>query len=173
LEQAVSHRRAEQPPAEAGAPITLQEAAPILFRCGYYKEPSLGFRAGEDGRLHIVVTYEHYGQSTNPFDLEHDAMLTQLAPAFDAEWQAAGCPRLLLLTREQAAAAVAAIDRGDLELRDDLSFWWGADGAAKRIPWSEIDLLTSTARVLRDQGETVNSLEDFRALLAAALAEED
>jgi hypothetical protein len=171
LEQAIQHRRTEQPPADAERLITLLEAAPLLFACGFCQTPALGFRPGNDGRPHIVITCPRYGASTNRFDMDYDAMLDQLAPAFDAEWQAAGCPRLLLLTREQTTAAIEGIDRGELELRADLSFWWGTDAAAKRIPWTEIDLLTSTARVLYDQGETVNSLADLRALLTEGLAQ--
>ena len=80
--------------------------------------------------------------------------------------------RLILLTSEEAAAAIEAIDRGDLEYRaSDASIWWASDDAAKRMPYTQIALIDSTARVLRDQGETVSSLADLQLLLAEALAQ--
>lgn len=168
----VQHRRTVQPPAEPDEPITLLEGL-RLFQYGYQEPGSLGIRLGEDGRRHIVVTWPRAGKGSNPFDQDFDAWLTQLATSFDAEWHAGGCQRLILLTREEAAAAIEAIDRGDLEYRGlQASIWWGNDDAAKRIPYMQLALIDSTARVLRDQGETVNSLADLRALLAEALCQD-
>ncbi len=170
LEQALQHRRSAQPPAEPDEPITLLEGL-RLFQYGYQEPGPLGLRLGADGERHIVVTWPRAGKSDNPFDQDFDAWLTQLATSFDAEWHAAGSVRLILLDRDEAAAAIEAIDRGDLEYRGrHASIWWGNDDAAKHMPYTQLALIDSTARVLRDQGETVNSLADLRALLAEALA---
>lgn len=169
MEQAIRHRRTVQPPAEADEPITLLEGL-RLFRYGYQQPGELGIRLGDDGARHIVVTRPLAGKSSNPFDQDFDAWLSQLATSFDAEWYAAGCMRLILLTMEEAAAAIAAIDRGDLEYRGHAaSIWWGNEDAAKRLHYVQLDMIDSTARVLRDQGETVNSLADLRALLGEGL----
>ncbi len=171
LEQAIQHRRTVQPPAEPDEPITLLEGL-RLFRYGYQEPGSLGIRLGEDGARHIVVTWPRAGKSSNPFDQDFDAWLTQLATSFDAEWQAAGCIRLILLSREEAWAAIDAIARGDLEYRGrEASIWWAHDDAAKRLPYTRLALIDSTIRVLRDQGETVSSLLDLQLLLAEALAQ--
>jgi hypothetical protein len=175
LEQAVQHRRTEQPPAEVDEPITLLEGL-RLFEYGIMDTPApLGIRPGDDGRLHIVITEEKYSKSTNRFALHYAAMLAQLAPAFDAEWQDSGYMRLILLTEEEAKEAAAAIDRGDLEWRTGSKglLWWAGEGAAKRVPYVFLARIDSTARVLRDQGETVNILADLRALLTEALEQEN
>ena len=172
MEQALQHRRTVQPPAEPEESITLLEGL-RLFKYGYQDSGPLGIRPGDDGERHIVVTWPRAGKSDNPFDQDFGAWLGQLAPAFDAEWQAAGCMRLILLDRDEAAAAVEAIDRGDLEYRGrHASIWWGNDDAAKHMPYTQLALIDSTARVLCDQGETVNSLADLRALLAEALCQD-
>jgi len=172
LEQAIKHRRTVQPPAEPEEPITLLEGL-RLFQYGISEPGPLGIRLGADGERHIVVTWPRAGNGDNPFDLDFEAWLTQLATSFDAEWHAAGCVRLILLTSEEAAAAVEAIDRGDLEYRGlHTSIWWGTDDAAKRMPYMQLALIDSTARVLRDQGETVNSLADLQLLLAEALCQD-
>lgn len=171
LEEVIHHRRTVQPPAEPEEPITLLEGLRLL-EYGCQQPGDLGIRLGEDGQRHIVVTWPRFGKSTNPFDQDFDAWLTQLATSFDVEWHAAGCMRLILLTSEEAAAAIEAIDRGDLEYRaSDASIWWASDDAAKRMPYTQIALIDSTARVLRDQGETVSSLADLQLLLAEALAQ--
>lgn len=173
LEEMVQHRRTVQPPAEPDGPVTLLEGL-RLFRYGYQQPGSLGVRLGEDGRRHIVVTCPRAGKGSNLFDQDFDAWLTRLATSFDAEWHAGGCMRLILLTREEAAAAIAAIDRGDLEYRGHTALiWWGNEDATKRLPWMQLDMIDSTARVLRDQGETVDGLADLRALLVEALYEPD
>ena len=166
------HRRTVQPPAEPDEPITLLEGL-RLFQYGYQEPGPLGIRLGADGERHIVATWPRAGKSDNPFDQDFDAWLTQLATSFDAEWHAGGCVRLVLLTQEEAVAAIEAIDRGDLEYRGlHTSIWWGTDDAAKRMPYMQLALIDSTARVLRDQGETVNSLADLRAMLAEALCQD-
>lgn len=163
LEQVVSHRRAEQPPAEPTEPPALLESL-RLFRYGYGEPGPLGIRAGSDGDRHIVVT-----------DVRHTDWLADVAARFDMEWHAAGCLRLLLMTREETAAAVAAIDRGDLVYRPHeytgSLLWWGCDGS--RLPYAEMNLIDDAARVLIDQGETVNSLADLRSLLTEALLQPD
>lgn len=162
LEQAARSRADSQPPAD-DEPITLLESLE-LFRYGYMEPGALGIRTGADGAQHIVVT-----------DSRHADCLTDAALRFDAEWHAAGCRRLVLLTREETEAAIAAIDRGDLEYRPHAYtgslLWWshGDDSAAQRVPYMELALIDSTARVLADQGETVCSLADLRALLCEAL----
>lgn len=170
LEQALQHRRAVQPPAEPEETITLLEGL-RLFQYGYREPGPLGIRLGEDGARHIMVTWPRAGKSDNPFDQDFDAWLTQLATSFDTEWNAGGCARLIMLDRDETAAAIEAIDRGDLYWRTDGKglVWWGNDDAAKRIPYMQLALIDSTVRVLRDQGETVNSLTDLRALLGEAL----
>jgi hypothetical protein len=83
--------------------------------------------------------------------------------------------RLILLTEEEAKEAAAAIDRGELKWRTDGKglLWWADEGAAKGVPYVFLARIDSTARVLRDQGETVNSLADLRALLTEALEQEN
>ena len=152
----------------AGAhPAAVDEPAPALLDCLHlfeyeYMGPApLGVRVADDCRQHISVT-----------DERHTDWLTDVAAAFDAEWIVKGSPRLILLTREETQEAVAAIDRGGLEWRTGRPtlLWYGV-GAA--MPWTQLRRIDSTARVLRDQGEAVNSLADLRALLSEALDQTD
>lgn len=165
MEAAIQARRVAQPATlDDDPPVTLWEVLPLLFRYGYMEPGPLGIRAGGDGALHIVVT------ATRDAD-----WLRDIAPRFDAEWHAAGCPRLLLLTRDETQDAVAAIDRGDLVCREGKPswIWWASEGAAKTVPYVFLAQIESTAKVLRDQGEPVNSLADLRALLTEALNQPD